>query len=189
MLFLSFTDDPELRDYVTYLYNKYKGKVLGICTQILGNEADGEDALEETFVRVLRFEKYFRGKSNEDTVRLLMKFAKNTALNLYDKNKRTRNKETLYDDLPEYSTSEQFDTINFTEECVLRTELIEATQNAIDSLTPLLRDTVILRYYNGMKLSEIAELFGSNVPTVSMRLTRAREIIKNSLIEQGFDNE
>ena len=54
-------------------------------------------------------------------------------------------------------------------------------QQAIFGLPPLQREALILFEYEGMALSEIASLIGTDVGAVKSRLHRARERLRNIL--------
>lgn len=56
-------------------------------------------------------------------------------------------------------------------------ELVEALQ----TLSPRQRSSVILHYYQGYTLRETAQLLGSTVPSVAVHLRRARSKLKDYL--------
>ncbi len=188
LVFLSFVEDPKERSFVEYLYRKHKKRVLFVCTSILGDRSLAEDALEETYLNVLRYERYFTGKSDDDTARLLMKFARNVSINMYNKRKRTAEEELPVDDENFVFTTDA-DSSELPENAAEKREIVEATKRAIDSLPDETRDVLLMKYYHGMKASEIASVCGSTEAAVNMRLKRAREKILDILKEGGFGDE
>ena len=54
-------------------------------------------------------------------------------------------------------------------------------QQAVSSLPPLQREALVLFEYEGLALSEIASLIGTDVGAVKSRLHRARERLRNIL--------
>ena len=46
-----------------------------------------------------------------------------------------------------------------------------------------------LYYYEGYKIKEIAEILGKNQNTISSKLQRGRNKLKENLIEGGYYNE
>lgn len=68
-----------------------------------------------------------------------------------------------------------------------RSEII-AIQTEIKKLPPKLKTVIILRFYEDMKLNEIAEVTGLNVNTCKSRLYRALKILKINLDEGEYDN-
>lgn len=60
-------------------------------------------------------------------------------------------------------------------------ELSLKVQEAVSNLPPLQRETLVLFEYEGLALSEIAGLVGTDVGAVKARLHRARERLRNTL--------
>lgn len=52
---------------------------------------------------------------------------------------------------------------------------------AVDRLEPKLRTVVMLRFYEDMKLEDIARITGANVNTVKSRLYKALEKLKKDI--------
>ena len=57
------------------------------------------------------------------------------------------------------------------------------------ALPPRLREAVLLRYYQGMKLREVAGALGIGLSTVKQRLDRANGILRARLERWYFDEE
>jgi RNA polymerase sigma-70 factor (ECF subfamily) len=64
---------------------------------------------------------------------------------------------------------------------LLDDELSAKVQEAVFSLPPLQREALVLFEYEGLALSEIASLIGTDVGAVKSRLHRARERLRNVL--------
>ena len=54
-------------------------------------------------------------------------------------------------------------------------------REAVLSLPPLQREALVLFEYEGLSLSEVAEIAGSDVGAIKARLYRAREGLRRSL--------
>jgi len=59
--------------------------------------------------------------------------------------------------------------------------------NVVQLLPEAYRQLILLRHSNDLSYDEIAEITGLPLGTVKNRLFRAREMMRNILIEQGFD--
>lgn len=59
--------------------------------------------------------------------------------------------------------------------------------NVVQLLPDAYRQLILLRHSNDLSYDEIAEVTGLPLGTVKNRLFRAREMMRNILIEQGFD--
>ena len=64
---------------------------------------------------------------------------------------------------------------------LLDEELSSKVQEAVFSLPPLQREALVLFEYEGLALSEIASVVGTDVGAVKARLHRARERLRNTL--------
>ena len=64
---------------------------------------------------------------------------------------------------------------------LLDEELSSKVKEAVFSLPPLQREALVLFEYEGLALSEIASIVGTDVGAVKARLHRARERLRNTL--------
>lgn len=64
---------------------------------------------------------------------------------------------------------------------LLDEELSSKVKEAVFSLPPLQREALVLFQYEGLALSEIARIVGTDVGAVKARLHRARERLRNTL--------
>lgn len=59
----------------------------------------------------------------------------------------------------------------------------EALRQALDKLSPKVKTVVVLRFYEEMQLSEIAEITGTNLSTVKSRLYKGLKKLREHLEE------
>ena len=59
--------------------------------------------------------------------------------------------------------------------------------SAVTRLPIRLREVIILYYYQGLKVNEVAEALGISQPSVSQRLKRGREKLKDALEGRELD--
>jgi RNA polymerase sigma-70 factor (ECF subfamily) len=64
---------------------------------------------------------------------------------------------------------------------LLDDELSVKVREAVRSLPPMQREALVLFEYEGLRLSEIANIVGTDVGAVKSRLFRAREALRNIL--------
>ena len=131
-----------------------------------------EDAVQETFVKAYRTLPSFRGDSSLRT--WLMRIAINTCRDMQRGSwlKHISRTVTL-DQLAEPSES-------FPEDAL-------AVNMEIARLPVKLRETVLLYYYQGMGIGEVAEALGIAVSSASERLKRAKEKLRYALKEVYFN--
>ena len=159
---------PELERLVA----QYQGAVLRTCYLYLCDRSQAEDAVQETFLKVYRNLDSFRGESSEKT--WILKIAMRTC---YDMNhsgwSRFFNRRVTPEMLPEAS--------------VPFTERADALTQAVMRLPEKLRRVIILYYYQGLGVREIAETLGITQPSVSSRMKRGREKLKAALEGREID--
>ena len=159
---------PELERLVA----QYQGAVLRTCYLYLCDRSQAEDAVQETFLKVYRNLDSFRGESSEKT--WILKIAMRTC---YDMNhsgwSRFFNRRVTPEMLPEAS--------------VPFTERDDALTQAVMRLPEKLRRVIILYYYQGLSVREIAETLGITQPSVSNRMKRGREKLKAALEGREID--
>ena len=159
---------PELERLVA----QYQGAVLRTCYLYLCDRSQAEDAVQETFLKVYRNLDSFRGESSEKT--WILKIAMRTC---YDMNhsgwSRFFNRRVTPEMLPEAS--------------VPFTERDDALTQAVMRLPEKLRRVIILYYYQGLSVREIAETLGITQPSVSSRMKRGREKLKAALEGREID--
>lgn len=159
---------PELERLVA----QYQGAVLRTCYLYLCDRSQAEDAVQETFLKVYRNLDSFRGESSEKT--WILKIAMRTC---YDMNhsgwSRFFNRRITPEMLPEAS--------------VPFTERDDALTQAVMRLPEKLRRVIILYYYQGLNVREIAETLGITQPSVSNRMKRGREKLKAALEGREID--
>ena len=159
---------PELERLVA----QYQGAVLRTCYLYLCDRSQAEDAVQETFLKVYRNLDSFRGESSEKT--WILKIAMRTC---YDMNhsgwSRFFNRRVTPEMLPEAS--------------VPFTERDDALTQAVMRLPEKLRRVIILYYYQGLGVREIAETLGITQPSVSSRMKRGRAKLKAALEGREID--
>lgn len=77
---------------------------------------------------------------------------------------------------------------NIVQESITRDEIMDLYQ-ALEGLNPDMKTIVILRYFEDMKLQEIASILDLNISTVKTRLYSALEKLKLQLKSEVFNDE
>lgn len=148
------------------IVNQYQPALLRMCFLYLHDRALAEDAVQETFIKVYRSLRTFRGESSEKT--WVMRIALNTCRDLSRSGWfRMIDRRVTLDALPEASVplSEQED------------ELV----SAVMALPLRQREVILLYYYQDMNVNEIASSLGLSQSSVSGRLKRGRDWLRSTL--------
>ena len=146
--------------------------LLRLCYIQLHDKALAEDAVQETFVKAFRGWTQFRGQSSEKT--WLTKIAVNTCTDLQRGAWfRHTDRRVTPEMLPEAS-------VPFEEKDSMLTL-------AVMQLPIRLREVILLHYYQGLNVNETAEVLGISQPSVSNRLKRGRERLREALEGRELD--
>lgn len=164
---------PDRQAVLERLMTQYGTALLRMCTLHLRDAALAEDAVQDTFLKAYKRLDDLRDAGRERA--WLMSIAINTCRDyLRTAWLRHIDRRVTLDLLPEPTCESIWpDTTVITE--VMR-------------LPQKLREAVLLRYYQGMKLSEVAEVLGISTSTVKQRLDRANTILRGRL-ERWYFNE
>ena len=161
------------------LCERHYERVYRRCVRVLGNEFDARDASQETFHAVLRKIASFQHRARFTT------WLRNVTLNCCRDVARSRYQRTLSASVSSADQDEAARTSDHVEEgpatrCS-RLELEALVEQSIARLSPTLRKVVETRYFAHCSYEDIAGRLGIALGTVKSRLSRAHEILKDSL--------
>lgn len=162
------------------LVRKYRPRVMKLSMRYIGNRADAEDAVQETFIKAYSGLQRFRGDSAFYSWlhRIAINSAK-TALSLRVHHSKvfsaTRNVDELSD------TGAVLKEIDTPEGLALTGEICGAVNAAIEALGDEQRTAIVLREFEGFSYSQVACAMSCPVGTVRSRVFRAREAIDDQL--------
>jgi RNA polymerase sigma-70 factor, ECF subfamily len=153
-----------------------------LLLSMLGNEADAEDAAQETVIKVYRNLHLFRGESQFRT--WVLSIARNEGLG------RLRKLASRREDSLDAETDEQ--TGDYTPavltswrevptEALERKELAELLRKAIAELPEHYRNVMLLRDIEEMDVRQTAGVLGISEGAVKVRLHRARAMLQRTL--------
>ena len=155
-------DESAFDDFVS----KYYTAVLRYCRYHSADAKEAEDITQEVF---LRFFKTLSGRGcMEATVNYLYAIARNLCID-FSKQRRAE----------KLSTAEISETGFTNDSDRLETKL--DVRKALEKLDEELYETVILYYFQELKVREIARLMNISVPLVKYRLRRARMLLRQFL--------
>jgi len=149
---------------------------------LLRSEADAEDAAQETFIKVYRNLKNFRGDAKFST--WVLSIARNEGLGVLRK-RASRTEEALEpvleEDSGDYTPALLTDWREVPAESLERRELGDCLRRAILELPPIYREVVQLRDVEELNVEETASVLGITAGAVKVRLHRARMMLQKSL--------
>lgn len=146
------------------LYDKYYEMIWRICLVRFGNSHDAYDAVQETFVRLMNYNKPFQNEEHEKAwlIRTAVNYCKDVMKSSHRKN------EICLDEGKPSETG------------MVPEEYSEVYETMME-LPEEYRVILYLYYYEWYSLKEIAEMLGINASTLRSRFARAKEVMKEYL--------
>jgi RNA polymerase sigma-70 factor (ECF subfamily) len=166
--------DPELLDR---LIEQYQHRLLRYLLHLAGNRELAEDLFQETWIRVLERGHQYDGKHEFST--WLYRVARNLTID-YLRSKRPVSLDGLMED-EDHAPPEPADTRPMAWEVIARSEQAEQINDALTTIPAEYRETVVLRFQEGLALDEIATVTGAKLGTVKSRLYRGLNLLMSRL--------
>jgi len=157
------------------LVERFRQRVWRICFRLLGNEQDANDAAQEVFVRLFTNRTKFAGRSKYAT--WVHSIAVRTCLTI----RRGRGRRRKHEDT---ASEEQWEHQQPHEEAA-KPALAMDLMRMLEILDEEDRAMLILKYAEGYDYEELAEIFDLSVSACKMRLSRAREKLKERYPDQA----
>lgn len=162
------------------LMSRYASKMYQTAYGLIGSRQDAEEVVQDTFIRVHRYMRQFRGDASFST--WIYRIAVNLSRNKYHWNHRRGVDRTIslstkssFKDSNEKEEINVLDTKHKPDRIIQEAEGEKGVMEAIDRLPSKLREVMILRHVEDMSYEEISNLLECNLGTVKSRLARARE--------------
>ncbi len=167
------------------LIYRYDNQVLNIAKSFRNDSDDAKDIYQEVFIRVYNGLKNFQFKSEFST--WLFRITTNVCLTFAEKKKRN-NHESL-DDVITYD-GEEIEKVSdaipgdlTTDSLINKTDFYKQINKVIDKLPAQQKLAFTMKYFQELKIREIAEIMNCNEGTVKRYLftavTKLREQLKN----------
>ena len=166
------------------LIRPYERTVYVMALSYMKNEADAEDVVQEAFIRAFRKLSSFRAESKFST--WLISITINEARTRLRRQALVR-MEPL-DQLPDQDKSVSpallRDWREIPSEAVEREEVRNLIQRVVEQLPNIYRQVFLLRDVEELTTSETAETLNISIPSVKVRLHRARMMLQKQLAPQ-----
>ena len=150
------------------LYVEYRGKVLSYIRSRVFNASDVEDLCEDVFLKAFgAADSFDPAKASAGT--WLYSITRNTVI---DYCRRIRPTEEIPEELSDGSLPEDE---------ILNAETLEELAAALERLPAELTDIIVLHYYDGMPLTEVAASLNISYGMVKIRHNKARAFLRSVL--------
>jgi RNA polymerase sigma-70 factor (ECF subfamily) len=148
---------------IEIIYKTHVNTVYRVCFTYMKNPADTEDAVSDTFIRLMKHTPVLQSEEHEKAWLI------RTAVNVCkDSLKHSRRKQANIDDYAEtLAAPPSFE--------------VDDISHAITQLPDKYKSVVYLHYFEGYTSVEIAKMLGKTDSTIRYFLAQARKILKESL--------
>ncbi len=166
------------------LVHREQDRIFNVCCRYIGNAEDAKDAAQETFIRVIRSIRQFRGESSLRTwlYRITINVCKNF---VRDRSRAGYDREEPLDALQDESGMARATVVANPnpgpDELASGNELEEALSQSVAGLAEHYRAAFILRHQEGLTYEEIAQALDIPTGTVRSRLSEARQQLRKKL--------
>jgi RNA polymerase sigma-70 factor (ECF subfamily) len=167
--------DPEL---ICDLIERYHYRLFRYLISLTGNREDASDIFQETWIRVLERGKQYKRKWKFES--WLFTIARNLVIDRMRRNQKF----VSLEDLPDATL--ESGPINRMEEApamlaLARSETSDRVQAAMQHLSPVYREALVLRFQEELPLEEIARITAAPLSTVKSRVYRGLELLRDRM--------
>lgn len=170
----SYQPVPDVRDdpaYFARLYDQYATDVLRVCYFYLSDREKAEDVCQDVFVRLMTTHPLLQPGREKSW---LLKVALNRCRDLW---RGAWLKRVILG-------GPTFELIPAPDEFSRRDDQ-QAMMAAINQLPATFKEVILLQYYQGMNIAEIAQMLELPEGTISSRLSRGRKKLESILLKGG----
>lgn len=152
-------------EYIEKAVATHSKRLLSAAYAVLKSTASAEDAVQETFIKLITKQPLFNDSEHEKA--WLLRVTVNISLNMLKKAERNN---PVTENEPVYTEDDSFQLLDL-----------------VLTLPVQYRTVIHLYYYEGYSIKEIASILKIPSATVGTRLARARAILKKELEEGAYE--
>ncbi|MEQ8736498.1 MAG: RNA polymerase sigma factor [Rhodospirillaceae bacterium] len=148
-------------------------------TARFGNEADADDVVQETFIKLHHVA---QSENIENVKALAFSIARNLSVDLIRRNTRAKARDSAYGGLRTDTAGEDFvDRTPDAERQLAGRQDLACLLNALETLTPKVRQAFVLHKIDGHSYAEVARLMGLSKSTVEKHMIKALRLLAEAL--------
>lgn len=161
------TQNPKFDESFTTLMRDYSQSARAFCARMLGSLDEGEEVTQKTFARL------YEQQNDLSTVENVRPYLFGVLRNACFDHLRSRQALDQHE-LPR-------EAVEFELSGLEREEINVEIHKAVTELEASYREVVLLRFFEGLSLAEVAQVTESSVGAVAMKLSRAKATLKSLL--------
>ena len=176
-------DTTRIQEKLQDKIDSYSDMLFKIAYARMGNRADAEDVVQETFYQYFKSSRKFDDEEYEKAwlIRVTLNGCRKVWRSGFN---RRRSDISDPEQISQEQEQEQEIGESSPEEAFLDKERARTVLEAVWKLPVTYRDVIHLFYYEELSVKEIAMILERKVSTVTSQLTRGREMLKKSLKEE-----
>ena len=153
------------RPDITEIYLEYHDRVMGYIYARLRSHADAEDLCQDVFEKItFKLESFDPSKASLST--WIFSITRNSVIDLYRRSH------------PVLEIDENLPSEGEVDDGLLSNETLEELASALTRLDPELREIIVLRYYDGLPLTEIGKQLNLSYGAVKLRHAKALQLLR-----------
>ncbi len=181
-MFFTAIENAEDSFKVERLYYQYRKLMYKEAYAILQDTHLAEDAVDESFIRIIRNLHKIDEADVPATRNFLVIICRNVAKDLYNSRMYLNKGDALTEEI----TTDDAGLVSDPSDIVINKNTKKIMVRIIQELDPIYRDVFLLKRVYDMRRDEIAAIFGISEEAVKKRLLRAKIKIVTALAEEGI---
>lgn len=161
--------DQQLTPSTSEIWNEFSNRLKGFILKRVNNEYDAEDILQDVFCKI--HDNIRKLEAQDKLQSWVYQITRNTVIDYY----RRREVMVELSDIPENLVDEPNTDVN--------NAIVSCLEPMINNLPQKYREAIIMTHIDGLTQKEMAEKIGLSLSGAKSRVQRAREKLKEMLLE------
>ncbi|WP_313339558.1 RNA polymerase sigma factor [Sedimentibacter sp.] len=172
IFYLSLIENQEDKDKFEYIYTNYRYTMLYEASQVLKDEHMAEDAVHESFIKIIQIISKISLKNCNKLRRFLVLIVRHKSIDMIRKNDKVKN--IPIDDISDTNVELRDDVFDK----VMSVQGVKCLMEIITELDEIYRIPLELSILYGYSHREISEILDLSENLVRIRIFRARQQVK-----------
>lgn len=170
-------------DKTLLLYELYEQKMYAVAYSILGDKWQAEDAVSESFIKIIKNLNKIKDEESDKTKRYIIRIIQNTAIDLYRRNQKERSMFTVASE-----ENEDFSDMCNPVEAFFKDESDKDEINELLSVLPeIYQQVFVCRCLREMSTKETADYLKIGESLIRKRYERAKEMLAKKLGDEQYE--
>ena len=164
--------EADRRTVFNQLYADYDRRLFAYCLYVIGDRDKAKDVFQEVYIKA--YKSLHTVRDSDKLSNWLFRIARNECLNAMKATQRVDHRTVRIDDNDQGGVHLAGPPGHYSDE-------IEHLHWGLNQLTPDHREALVLAEFEGYSLKEIAEMTGTSLSNVKVRIFRAKQKLHNIL--------